>query len=366
MQSSGSSFAPGKDNPNPFPGVAALERRTGKRVQLRLGGNESLDAPLTRLRETFGDAFCQRARLYGDPGAWELRQALAQYYGFDPEHLSLDAGADAVIGLCVQALCRPGDTVVCSAGTYPTFGYFARANACHLVEVPYRYGIEGPRVDLVLLAERARSAQARLVYLANPDNPTGSWSAHDEVQRFIEQLPEGCLLLLDEAYLDFCPALGEGSARPLPRCVRIRSMSKSHGLAGLRIGYALAERPLLDILERSKVHYALGGLVQYAALLALDDANNGPAIIERNAELRLRFSEHLRTLGQRPLQSGTNFVSFELPTNESAERVQARLLEAGIAVHRPQHRAFQHLIRVTLCQASITSGFLERLREVLP
>jgi histidinol-phosphate aminotransferase len=348
----------GLDNPNPFPGLVALEQRTGKKVALRLGSNESLDAPLELLQHEFGEQFRQLTRLYGDPSALALRQALARIGGFDPDELCLDSGADAVIALCLRALCAPGDTVVCSAGTYPTFPYFARAGGCRVVEVPYQRTEQGVHADLAQLLEQARSSGARVLYLANPDNPTGSWAQLPALEQLAEQLPPGCTLLLDEAYLEFCPDLQAGSARPIPRCIRIRSMSKAYALAGLRVGYALADKDTLAVLNKVKIHFAVGGVAQFAAQLTLDDSAGNRRIIEDNARLREAFSRQMQAYGYRVLPSGTNFVALLLPDAQAAKQLQDTLLDHGIAVHRPPHPAFHDLIRVTVCQAALDEPVL--------
>lgn len=354
------------DNPNPFPGLAALERRTGKKVELRLGGNESLDAPLTVLQRTFGDEFRRLACLYGDPSALELRQTLARIGGFDLDELRMDSGADAVIALCLHALCAPGDTVVCSEGTYPTFAYLARACGCRVIEVPYLRTAQGVRADLAQLATQAQWSGARVVYLANPDNPTGSWAQCQAMEQLAVHLPLGCTLLLDEAYLEFCPDLQAGSARAIPGCIRIRSLSKAYGLAGLRVGYALADKETLDLLDKVKIHYALGGLAQYAAQLSLGDSAGNRMIIEDNAWLREEFSRRLDQFGYRVLPSGTNFVALLLPDALAAKKLQDKLLQHGIAVHRPLHPAFHDLIRVTLCHATLDAPVLRLFAEGAP
>jgi histidinol-phosphate aminotransferase len=346
------------DNPNPFPGLAELERNSGKKVVLRLSDNECLDAPLEVLQRTFGEDFRRQARLYGDPRAWALRRTLASIGGFDPDELSLDSGADAVIAMCLRALCTPGDTVVCSEGTYPTFAYFARACGCRVIEVPYLRTEDTVCANLLELANKARENGARAVYLANPDNPTGSWARYPEVELLAARLPLDCTLLLDEAYLEFCPALQVGSARTISGCIRIRSLSKAYGLAGLRIGYALAQKDVLAQLDKVKIHYALGSLAQYAAQLALDDSAGNQAIVESNARLRNEANWQLSLLGYRVLPSATNFVTLLLPDGEAAKSLQERLLEHGVAVHQPSHPAFHDLLRITLCQELLDGPIL--------
>lgn len=355
----------GLNNPNPFPGMAAFEQRTGRQVDLRMGGNECLDAPLTALRECYGDDFCEHARLYGDPQAFALRQALAMVHGFNSMHLCLDSGADAVLALCIRALCEPGDRAVCSAGTYPTFAYFAKAAGCEVIETPYRHTDTGLAVNLQGLLLEAVQCGAKVVYLANPDNPTGSWWSFEAVQEMAASLPDDCTLLLDEAYLDFCPDLQMHSEKVQEGCIRVRSLSKAYALAGLRLGYALADTATIAMLDKVRIHYAVGGLVQRAAQVVLEDRFHAKAIRENNALLRAAFSQRLRTVGYRVLPSGTNFISLLLPSADAAQHLQEHLLDHRIAVHRPIHPAFANLIRITLCEAALEERVLELFERAI-
>lgn len=355
----------GLDNPNPFPGMVAFEQRTGRQVDLRLGGNECLDAPLTALRDRYGNDFCEYARLYGDPQAFALRQSLAMAHGFNPAHLCLDSGADAVLALAIRALCEPGDRVVCSAGTYPTFAYFAKAAGCEVIETPYHRTDTSLAVSIQGLLLDAVRCAAKVVYLANPDNPTGSWWSFEAVQELASSLPDDCTLLLDEAYLDFCPDLQMNSERVIEGCIRVRSLSKAYALAGLRLGYALADSPSIAMLDKVRIHYAVGGLVQHAARVALDDRRHADAIRENNALLREAFSQRLRRVGYRVLPSGTNFVSLLLPSADAAQHLQEHLLDHRIAVHRPMHPAFANLIRVTVCEAALEERVLELFERAI-
>ncbi|KAA0950207.1 histidinol-phosphate aminotransferase family protein [Pseudomonas sp. ANT_H14] len=353
------------DNPNPFPGMVAFQQRTGIQVDLRLGGNECLDAPLTALREQYGDDFCEHARLYGDPQAFALRQALATAHGFNPAQLCLDSGADAVLALCLRALCVPGDRVVCSAGTYPTFAYFARAAGCEVIETPYHRTDTSLAVNIPGLLLEAVRSRAKVVYLANPDNPTGSWWSSEAIEELAASLPEECILLLDEAYLDFCPDLQMNSERTVEGCIRVRSLSKAYALAGLRLGFALADTAIIDMLNKVRIHYAVGGLVQHAALVVLADRPHAESIRVNNALLRDAFSQRLRRAGYRVLPSGTNFVSLLLPSNAAAQHLQEHLLDHRIAVHRPPHPAFANLIRVTVCEAALEERVLELFERAM-
>lgn len=335
---------------NPFPGIYALQQRIGRRIQQRFGGNESLDAPLSALRFIDAKILREHARLYGDPACTELRAALAEAEGFHPSDIRVDSGADAVLALCLRALCVPGDAAVCSAGTYPTFSYFARAAGCEVFERPYRHHAGAIQADLDALIECAILRKAKVVYLANPDNPTGTWHSAEDIDTLCSHLPEYCTLLLDEAYLDFCPPLRQDRARVRQGCIRIRSLSKAYALAGLRVGYALADQDMLAQLDKVRIHYAVGGLAQYLARTVVSDPREAADLRAGNARWQEELARRLAAQGHRVLPSGTNFVSVLMPDAGAALQAQQQLLAQGIAIHRPEHPAFANLLRITACE----------------
>jgi histidinol-phosphate aminotransferase len=335
---------------NPFPGIYALQQRIGRQIHQRFGGNESLDAPLSALRSIDAKTLREHVRLYGDPACTELREALAEAGGFDPSDICVDSGADAVLALCLRALCVPGDAVVCSAGTYPTFAYFARAAGCQVFERPYRHGPDKVQADLDALIECAILRRAKVVYLANPDNPTGTWQSADDIDMLCSNLPQDCTLLLDEAYLDFCAPLRHDSARVRSGCIRIRSLSKAYALAGLRVGYALADQDMLAQLQKVRIHYAVGALAQYLARAVVSDRREAAELRATNARLQEELARRLTDQGHAVLPSGTNFVSVLMPGASAAMQAQQQLLSRGIAIHRPEHPAFANLLRITVCE----------------
>ncbi|VEB39650.1 Histidinol-phosphate aminotransferase [Chromobacterium violaceum] len=201
---------------NPFPGIAKLEAALGRKVASRLGANESMVKPASPLLEQWGEALAELARLYPDPYALALRERVAQRLGLESSQVLFDCGADSLILLALRLRCNAGDAVVCSAGTYPAFRYFAEGVGARILEVPYQSQGVGLRPDLARLCEVAQAERAVVVYLANPDNPTGHyWSAAD-IQALRQQLPSQTLLILDEAYIDFCTQPED--APPPARC----------------------------------------------------------------------------------------------------------------------------------------------------
>lgn len=347
---------------NPFPGIVALEQALGHPITQRIGSNEGLPIVSAAITEQFGERFAELARLYPDPSALELREVIAAQLQLSVEHILFDAGADSLILLALRTVCEAGDVVLTSAGTYPTFRYFAEGLGAQLVEVPYldwqlqdRSGRLQP--DLDRLAELAQRQNPKLVYLANPDNPTGHVFDEAAICAFRAALPIDTLLLLDEAYSDFHPA--SGCVTPLlANTVRLRTLSKAYAAAGLRLGYALAEAEWIQQANRLRIHYAVSNIAHAAGLLLLKDVAYKRQLIAETLRLRQQLQEDLRSAAVRRdflqiLPSATNFIAIRYADSATAAAIQQQLWQQQAAVHRPPHPALQHLLRVTASPAAL-------------
>ncbi|MCW4152877.1 aminotransferase class I/II-fold pyridoxal phosphate-dependent enzyme [Halomonas sp. 18H] len=357
-------YHPGPDNP--FPGIWVLQRRLGRTIPHRLGSNEGLDMPHAALRRHFGDAMVEHAYCYGDSEALGVRERLSQQQGIPLEALLVDAGADSLLALALRAVAPAGQSVISSAGTYPTFGYFARGQGCRLVEVAYHEDEHGLSPDLQALAEAAHQEEARLVYLANPDNPSGHLHTDDAVKALRRALPEDCWLLLDEAYHDFRPDADTPIAREvMPGVIRCRTLSKAHGMAGMRIGYAIAEPETLYMLMKVRIHYAVSALTLAAAEVVLDHPDETRQHIADVIARREALAEHFRSLGAEVLPSATNFLGIRLSSAELAGQVHGELLAEGKLIARPAHPDLGHVLRISAVADALTPGRLATLERAL-
>lgn len=343
----------------PFVGPEAQERRLGRRFRARLGANESVFGPSPCAVAAMAEA-ARDAWMYGDPEACDLKAALAAHHGLAPGNVVIGEGIDGLLGLLVRLLVEPGTPVVTSLGTYPTFNYHVAGFGGFLSPVPYRD--DAP--DLDGLAAAARATDAPLVYLANPDNPMGAWHTAGAVARLLEALPEGCLLCLDEAYADTAPAEALPPLDPAdPRLIRMRTFSKAHGLAGLRVGYALGHPDLVRAFDKVRNHFAIGRIAQAGALAALADGSYLAATVGRIAAARGSLVALAREQGLVPLASATNFVTIDCGRDGAfARRVVAALAERGVFVRMPFAAPQDRCIRVS----AGTETDLAVLREALP
>ncbi|RMH49701.1 MAG: pyridoxal phosphate-dependent aminotransferase [Alphaproteobacteria bacterium] len=346
----------------PFVGPEAQERALGRPFRARIGANESVFGPspaaIAAMRAAAAEAW-----KYGDPECFDLRGALAGRHGVARDNIVVGEGIDGLLGYLVRLLVAPQTPVVTTAGSYPTFNYHVVGHGGRLAAVPYR----DDRVESAALADAARATGAPLVFLANPDNPTGSWIPAEEIIRLLDALPEGCLLCLDEAYADFAPP---GALPPIdaddPRVIRMRTFSKAHGLAGLRVGYAIAEAGLAAAFNKVRNHFGVGRVAQAGAMAALGDNAWVDSVVARVAEARARIAETAAANGLRALPSATNFVALDTGRDGAfARRLLQALAERGVFVRMgfapPQDRC----IRVTAGTAADLDAFAAALPEAL-
>ncbi|MEX2629791.1 MAG: aminotransferase class I/II-fold pyridoxal phosphate-dependent enzyme [Tistlia sp.] len=329
----------------PFVGPEALERQRGGAFALRLGANESAFGVSPRVQAVLRET-AARANWYCDPEHFDLRSALAAYLRVEPGNLVVGEGIDGLLGLIVRAFVEPGEAVVTSLGAYPTFNYQVNGYGGRLVFVPYRPACDN---DLEALLAAARRERAKLLYLANPDNPSGSFHGREALAALLAGLPENCLLLLDEAYAEFAPAADLPPLEPEdPRVIRLRTFSKAHGLAGMRVGYGVAAREIVAAFDRIRLHFGVGRLAQRAASAALEDQAFAAEVVRQVAGGRGDYHRLGRRLGLATLPSLTNFVAFDLGSAARSIRMVELLGARGVFVRRPGQPPLDRFVRVTV------------------
>jgi histidinol-phosphate aminotransferase len=273
------------------------------------------------------------------------------------------AGIDDLLGLVVRAFVDPGDAVVMSKGAYPTFAFHVNGFGGRLVTPPYR----DFRNDLEALADAARAEQARLVFLANPDNPTGSWASASGIAQLLEALPEGAVLLLDEAYSEFAPAEAIPPLEPEnPRLIRTRTFSKAHGMAGARIGYAIAPEATIRSFDKIRHHFGVNRIAQEGALASLGDPEFIAGVVRQVEAGRRDIAEIAGGFGLPSYPSATNFVAVDLGSGERARALLQRLLEdETVFLRMPGVAPLDRTVRVTVGTEGERARFAAALGRVL-
>ena len=328
----------------PFVGPEAQERQRGSAFTARLGANENNFGPspqaIAAMQAAAGEAW-----QYPDPEMHDLRAAIAAHHGCDPAHIMPGEGIDGLLGLICRLLISQGDGVVTSAGAYPTFNFHVAGFGGSLHHISYTGDFEDPE----RLIAKARDTRAKLIYIANPDNPMGSHHGAGTMARMVDNVPPGALLILDEAYIDLAPPGSSPALDPTdPRVIRLRTFSKAYGLAGARIGYAIGAAPLIEAFHKVRNHYGLSRISQAGAIAALADPAHLAQVQAQVSAARARIGQIARANGLTALASATNFVTIDCGQDGTfAKGVLNALLDQGIFVRMPFVAPQNRCIRVS-------------------
>ena len=328
----------------PFIGPETLERNYQKPFVARIGANESafgISAKATEaIRNAAGSVDCS---WYADPENHELRTLLSRKHNVPIENLCVDAGIDSLLGLTVRMFVEPGTAVVSSMGAYPTVNYHANGYGAKVYSVPYKDHHE----DTVALVNAANTHRARLVYLANPDNPMGTCLSPDSIRHMLNELNDDSLLMLDEAYVEF---MDQMPMLPIdinsPRIIRFRTFSKAYGMAGMRIGYVIAHKDIIAGFNRIRNHFGVNRLAQIAAAASLQDTAFIPKVTELVKQGRQRIYDLADSLSLNYLPSSTNFVAVDMGDHETANTLIESLASAGVFMRKPMVAPQSRFIRV--------------------
>lgn len=346
----------------PFVGPEAQERARSRAFRARLGANESAFGPSPKAIAAMKAAAPENWQ-YSDPESHELRAALAKFHGVGIGNIVIGEGIDGLLGLTVKLVVEPGDTVVTSDGAYPTFNFHVAGGAGRLVRVPY----SNDREDLDGLLDAAIREDARLIYVANPDNPMGTFWPASAIKRLIDRLPDGVLLCLDEAYCDTAPAGELLLIKPLhPQVLRYRTFSKAYGLAGARIGYCLGESGLISHFEKIRNHYGINRVGQLGAIAALADQAYLKDAVARIARAREKIAEIAAANGLKPISSAANFVTIDCARDGLfAKRVMGELIARDVFVRMPSVAPLDRCIRVSCGREEDLAVFAAELPQAL-
>lgn len=346
----------------PFVGPEAQQRARGRPFRARIGANECAFGPSPRAVAAMATAAAE-SWMYGDPENHDLKAAIAAHHRVAPGNVMVGEGIDGLFGYAVRLFLDPGDTVVTSRGAYPTFNFHVTGYGGQLQFAAYDQDRESPPA----LLDLARSHSARMIYFANPDNPMGSWLPATDVQTFIDRLPPGVVLCLDEAYSDFAPP---GTLPALDvenrQVLRLRTFSKAYGLAGARIGYIIGESSVIRSFDKIRNHFGMTRMAQAGALAALADQAHLSEVLGSVAAARAEIGAIATANGLAALPSATNFVAIDCGRDGAfARRVLAALIARDIFVRMPGVVPLDRCIRVSAGLPADLAVFAEALPEAL-
>ena len=337
-----------------------VEREYGLTDVLKLASNENVLGPSPKAMAAVTKKV-GAISVYPDADFTSLRQAIGMRYGFAPGQVIVGNGSDEIIRLVAESLLGPGDEAVICEPTFGEYIYAVNLVGAEPVVVRSQHG-QDLRAILAAVTDRTR-----VVFICNPNNPTGTYIGKKELEAFLAALPEGVLVLYDAAYREYAEAddypEGFDYVRRGAPILTTRTFSKIYGLAGLRIGYGIGPPDLISLLYRVKEPFNVNLLGQAAALDALDDGEHVRRSLEMNASGKKQIYRGIEALGLEYLPSQANFVLVDLHRDE--KEIYQRLLHLGVIVRPAGFFGLPGRIRVTIGTSEQNQRFLSALATAL-
>jgi histidinol-phosphate aminotransferase len=339
-----------------------VQAELGLREVIKLASNENPLGPSPRALEAMRAALADLHR-YPDQQGTALRRRLAERFGLQMDNVVLGNGSEGIMAYIVRTFCERDDEILTSEGTFVGFMVLARARRVPPVTVP----LKDYRFDLEAIADRI-TERTKIVFLCNPNNPTGTIFTRQEFDRFLERLPPRVLVILDEAYFEYAahhPEFPNSMDYRHDQVITLRTFSKAYGLAGARIGYGFGHDYLIRHLHKVKLPFEPGSAAQAAGLGALDDAEFLERSLALNREGLAYITRELERLGVRFLPSYANFVMLVFSSAEEVGHVYTEMLRRGVIIRPLARFGLPHCLRVTVGLPEENRRCIQALGEVL-
>ncbi len=352
-------YAPGKP-------IKQAEAESGVRC-IKMASNENPFGPspqaLAAMRQV-----ASSTNYYPDNDATELRYRLAELHHLRPDQVLVTAGSTALLGIIARTLLVPGLTAVTSERSFIVYPIATQAAGGRLIQIPMKNDTFDLEDILRIIDEKTR-----IVYVANPNNPTGTMLDAAAVDWFLDRVPAHVLVVLDEAYCDFAGPMAQAAGIEYShsldyvhqgrRVIVLRTFSKAHGLAGVRIGYGMGDPTLLNYFARVRTAFSISEVAQAGALAALDDRSHIRKTVENNIAGAKFLASEISSMGFRVVPTFANFLYVEI--GEDAAAVAKRFEAEGVII-RPLNGAWgaPRAIRVTIGAPEQNRRFLEALKKV--
>ena len=341
--------------------VEELERELGIHDAIKLASNENPLAPSDRVQQAI---IAQLGHLnrYPDGSGFYLRQAVAKKQGFTPDQVVLGNGSNDLIELVVRSFMRPGDEAVVPHPSFVVYPMIVQAVGGIRVMVMLR----DYRLDLEAMA-RAITPQTKVVFIANPNNPTATIVTADEVEHFMARVPERTIVVFDEAYIEFAQGRDFPDVlsyvRQGRKVVVLRTLSKAASLAGLRVGYAIADADAVSLMNRIRQPFNVNSLGQAAGLAALEDDNHVVECVRMIEAGKAFLYDEFKTLGVKYVPSRANFILVDVGRN--AADIYQKLLHEGVIVRPLTSFGMETALRITVGTPEENRRLIKGLRSVL-
>ncbi|MBE0466802.1 MAG: histidinol-phosphate transaminase [Candidatus Desulforudis sp.] len=339
--------------------IDEVQRELGLTEVVKLASNENAVGPSPSAIAALHDVL-NEVHYYPDGSGYRLRQALAGFFGVEPGYIHLGNGSNEIVQQLSLAFLEPGDEAVMPVPSFPRYQPLARM----MDAVPREVPLKNDTLDLEAMAAQI-NPRTKLIYICNPNNPTGTLVTKDAVDRFLAAVPGHCLVVLDEAYFEYVEDNnypdGLEYVKAYPNVVVLRTFSKIYGLAGLRIGYAFARPEIVDCLERVREPFNVNSMAQEAALAALADQDHVAGLRALNDVEKQYLYRELAQMGLDYVPTEANFILFDAGRDE--QRVFQSLLRRGVIIRGGF--GYGTRLRVTIGTRDQNRKFLRALEATL-
>jgi len=347
-------YSPGKP-------ISEVQRELGLTDIIKLASNENPLGPSPAALRAMQEAL-EEVRLYPDNDSYELREAVSKRLGFPPEQVVVGRGSDEVIHMIGLAFLRPGEESIMPEPPFTLYEFTTQLMGGVQVRVPLR----DFTYDLPAMAERF-SEKTKLVFFANPNNPTGTMVRKDAVAKFMSELPPQAIMVFDEAYREYVddPEYPDGLdyVREGANALVLRTFSKVYALAGLRIGYGVGPPHLMKWLQNVREPFNVSSVAQAGALASLDDEDQVKRAAEANREGKKYLYAEFERMGLRYVPTQANFIFVD--AGKDSRAVFSQLLRRGVIVRTGDIFGFPTFVRVTIGTPEQNERFIRALEEVL-
>ncbi len=350
-----SPYTPGKP-------IDEVKRELGLEKITKLASNENPLGPSPLALEAIRKAE-ERLHRYPDASGFKLRQKLAQRFNVKIDNVILGAGSEGIMATIMRTFLLPEDEIITALNSFIGFTVLARGSGKRVHWIP----MKDHRYDLEAMAS-CINEYTKIIYLANPDNPMGTYCTVDEFDAFMEKVPERVLIIMDEAYFEFAQPISDypdSMHYRYDNVITLRTFSKAYGLAGLRIGYGFAHDQLISNLLKVKLPFEPSLLAQSAGMAALEDVYHLDKTIQITRDGLSYFSDELSRLGIDYIPSVTNFITIKWPTPERCDEVCQKMIEEGVILRHLKPFGWPDCLRVSIGIHSENEPCVSTLKEIL-
>jgi histidinol-phosphate aminotransferase len=341
--------------------IEELERELDIKGSIKLASNENPLGPSPLAVRAIMDNI-KKINRYPDSGGYYLKSKLSDLYRISQDRIILGNGSNELIELIVRAFLTPGKQVIQASPTFLIYEKVVTGAGGKLISVP----LKNFRIDLKKISESV-TPKTKIIFINNPNNPTGSALSKREVSAFLKGMPNDIVIVLDEAYIDFVTdkdvANGLNFLVNYPRLILLRTFSKLYGLAGLRIGYGFSSDEVIDYMNRVRQPFNTNSLAQAAALAALDDVEFASSTMKLVKDGLGYLHEQLDMLGLEYLPTQTNFFIIKAPLG--GKRVYELMLREGVIVRSLDSYGMEEYIRINVGLPEENERFIRAIKKVL-